>query len=68
MDGAQDLVSGVAAISEVSPGVTYAVLRQIVVNGADPLGVPIAKIHDFNTGRRRLRDVNAGLHYGFVVT
>jgi hypothetical protein len=68
LDGCEDLVTGVAAIADATPCVTYAVLGQMTVDRADPPVVPIAKIHDFNPGRRRLRDVNAGLHGGFVVT
>jgi hypothetical protein len=48
--------------------VTYAVLGQMIVDCADPPVVPVAKVNDFNPGRRRLRDVNAGLHDRFVVT
>jgi hypothetical protein len=68
LDGGEDLVRGVAAVPDSSPGVTYAVLGQMTGDHANPSVVPIAKINDFNPGRRRLRDVNAGVHDGFVVT
>src|SRR6202521_3286893 len=54
LDGCEDLVTGVAAIADATPRVTYAVLGQMTVDRADPPVVPIAKIHDFNPGRRRL--------------